>query len=117
VLTDPRRHQGRSAPPCVEQGKYIAAGCAGCHGANYAGGEVHGAPPGTPLSPNLTAAGRLSQWTQAQFVRAIRTGLRPDGTTMSDLMPWKTFSKLSDDERQGLYGYLRTLPSTQSPKS
>lgn len=99
----------------IEQGQYIAAGCVGCHGANYAGAEVHGAPPGTPLSPNLTPTGRLSTWTQAQFVVAIRTGVRPDGTTMSDLMPWKAFAKLSDDELNGLYAYLRTLPAAPSP--
>jgi len=100
----------------IEQGQYTAAGCVGCHGANYAGGEVPGAPSGTPLSPNLTPAGRLSQWTQADFVRALRTGVRPDGTTMTELMPWKAFSKLSDDELQGLYAYLRALPPTPSPK-
>lgn len=99
----------------VEQGRYIAAGCVGCHGENYAGAEVHGAPPGTPLSPNLTPAGRVSQWTPAEFVRAIRTGVRPDGTTMNELMPWKAFALRSDEELQGVYAYLRTLPSVPSP--
>jgi len=86
----------------VEQGRYLAAGCTGCHGANYAGAEVHGAPPGTPLSPNLTPAGRLSTWTEAEFIRAIRTGVRPDGTTMKEL--------------KSVYAYLRTLPSAPSPE-
>ena len=100
----------------VEQGRYIVAGCTGCHGANLAGAEVHGAPPGTPLSPNLTPAGRLARWTQAEFILALRTGARPDGTTMNDLMPWKYSSHLSDDELQAVFAYLRTVPSAPSPR-
>ncbi len=99
----------------IAQGRYIAAGCVGCHGENYAGAEVHGAPPGTPLSPNLTPAGRVSTWTEAEFVSAIRTGVRPDGTTMNELMPWKAFSQRSDEELKSVYAYLRTLPSAPSP--
>jgi len=101
----------------IEQGQYLAAGCVGCHGANYAGAEVHGAPPGTPLSPNLTPAGRLAKWSEGEFLRAMRTGVRPDGTTINDLMPWKAFSLRSDEELRALYAYLRTLPAVPSPRS
>jgi len=101
----------------IEQGQYLAAGCVGCHGANYAGAEVHGAPPGTPLSPNLTPAGRLAKWSEAEFLHAMRTGVRPDGTTINDLMPWKAFSLRSDEELRALYAYLRTLPAVPSPRS
>ncbi len=99
----------------VEQGRYIAAGCVGCHGENYAGAEVHGAPPGTPVSPNLTPTGRLSRWTEVEFIRAIRTGVRPDGTTMNELMPWKAFALRSDEELRAVYAFLRTLPPAPSP--
>jgi len=99
----------------VEQSRYIVASCIGCHGANLAGAKLHGAPPGTPLSPNLNPAGRLARWTQAEFIVALRTGARRDGSTMNDMMPWKAFSHLSDDELQAVFAYLRTVPSAPSP--
>jgi len=67
------------------------------------------------LSPNLTPAGRLARWTQAEFIVALRTGARPDGTTMNDLMPWKAISHRSDDELRAVFANLRTVPLAPSP--
>jgi mono/diheme cytochrome c family protein len=99
----------------VEQGRYLAAGCTGCHGPDLAGGEVPGAPAGTPPSPNITTGGAIGRWSQADFVKAIRSGVRPDGSTLQNTMPWRAFSRLTDEELQGLYLYLRTVtPSAPS---
>ena len=70
---------------------------------------------GLPSSPNLTPVGRLARWTQSEFNVALRTSARPDGTTMNDMMPWKFFSHLSDEELRAVFAYLRTVPSAPSP--
>ena len=94
----------------VETGRYLASGCIGCHANDYGGGPVPGQPQGAKHSPDITPSGNIGRWTQAEFVTALRDGRRPDGTMIDSLMPWKAFGKLSDDELQGLYLYLRTLP-------
>lgn len=94
----------------VEHGRYIAAGCVGCHGRNYGGGSVPGAPSGSKRASNLTPSGNLGAWTQAEFIKIFRDGTRPDGSKIDPLMPWQVLGKLSDEELQGVYLYLRTLP-------
>jgi hypothetical protein len=65
--------------------------------------------PNTELAPNLTPTG-LSQYTEADFVRALRTGVRPSGVPIDTTMPWRTLAVLSDSEIGALYAYLRTVP-------
>jgi mono/diheme cytochrome c family protein len=96
----------------VEYGRYIAAGCVGCHGANFSGGKIDIGPPDWPPAANLTphAAGRLAKWGEADFLAALRTGHRPDGTEISPVMP-RTFGQMNDTELKALWAYLRTLPA------
>ena len=70
---------------------------------------------GLPSSPNLTPVGRLARWTQSEFNVALRTSARPDGTTMNDMMPWKSLSHLSDEALQAVLASLRTVPAAPSP--
>src|SRR5688572_669607 len=83
--------------PTAEYGHYLAgvSGCTGCHRPDLSGGVAAG-PPGTPPSANLTPAA-LGSWTEADFVRLMRTGVRPDGRQISDFMPWRFLALLSDD--------------------
>lgn len=39
---------------------------------------------------NLTPGGQLQFWSEAEFIHAMRTGERPNGTTLSSDMPWRT---------------------------
>lgn len=94
----------------VEQGRYIAAGCVGCHGNDYGGGPVPGAAKGAKLAANITPSGNAAKWSQAEFITAFRTGVRPDGTQIDLTMPWQAMGKMSDEELQALYLYLKTLP-------
>ncbi len=94
----------------VEHGRYIAAGCVGCHAKDFGGGAVPGAPSGSKPSSNLTPSGNVGKWTQAEFIRTFRDGTRPDGTKLDPLMPWQILGKLSDEELRGVYLYLRSLP-------
>ena len=95
----------------VEQGRYLTAGCTGCHKVDYAGGATPGGPPGSPPAANITPGGRIGTWTEAQFITALRSGTRPDGTKIDPAMPWRAFSALTDEELQSMYRYLRTVPA------
>ena len=73
----------------AKRGEYLAkaGGCLGCHTATgkgavpYAGGRALETPYGTFYGPNITPhpqAG-IGRWSEADFIRAVREGRRPDG--------------------------------------
>lgn len=95
----------------VAYGRYLAAGCTGCHGANLSGGKIEIGPPDWPPAANLTphASGRLAAWTEADFLAALRTARRPDGTAINPVMP-RAFGQMNDTELRALWAYVRTLP-------
>jgi cytochrome c553 len=96
----------------VEYGRYLVetAGCAGCHGYGLSGGRVAG-PPDLPPASNLTPAGQISTWTESEFIRSMREGVRPDGTVMDDFMPWRILGRMTDDEMRAIWLYLGTVPA------
>jgi mono/diheme cytochrome c family protein len=110
----PRARSAPAVAATAEYGQYLAQGCTGCHGHDFAGQHVPGTPPEFPDAQNLTPA-NLGAWSNEDFRRALRTGKRPDGSVLKDFMPWRTFAKLSDTEIDALYVYLRTVPSVQTP--
>jgi mono/diheme cytochrome c family protein len=95
-----------------EYGKYLAAGCTGCHGANFSGGKIAGAPPDWPSAANLTshASSRVSQWNEEQFIATVRTRKRPDGSELNPIMP-AAFASMTDVEVKALWSYIKTLPA------
>jgi mono/diheme cytochrome c family protein len=99
----------------AEYGKYLATigGCNGCHGPDLVGGIAAG-PPGSPLSANLTPAG-IGDWTEADFFRALREGKRPDGTAISETMPWRFAGRMTDDELRAIWLYLQSVPAKETP--
>jgi len=110
--------RARSAPAIAataEYGKYLAQGCTGCHGRDFAGQHVPGTPPEFPDAQNRTPAAN-GHWQEADFFRAIREGKRPDGSAINPFMPWQTFAKMSDVELSALWAYLHTLPPVESKK-
>lgn len=99
--------------PTAEYGKYLvdAGVCRQCHGDNL-GGQTGGPGP----TPNLTRSGELGKWTQADFVKVIRTGVRPDGRTLSTFMPWEHMKGLTDVELEAMWAYLQTVPAVAATK-
>jgi mono/diheme cytochrome c family protein len=83
-------------------GKYMVdtIGCYTCHGAELAGGN--NPEPGAPPGPNLTPAGALGSWSEADFINVMRT-------RSSDYMPYESFAKLTDDELKAIWAYLGSL--------
>lgn len=95
-------------PEAIAEGVHLTtiAACAACHGDGLRG-HMQTVAGTAVFAPNLTIeTGRLSD---AQVDRAIRRGLRPDGT--SELaMPAQVYAGFSDDEIGAIIGYLRSLP-------
>ena len=98
----------------VTYGAYLAdiSGCRGCHGPDLTGG-ASGGPPGAPPPPNLTPA-RLGSWSRDDFTRALREGRRPDGSEISEFMPWKIYAGMTDREVTALWAYLRSVPAKEA---
>jgi len=99
--------------PTAEYGAYLAevGGCRACHNPDLSGGKV--IAPGTPPSANLTPAG-IGSWTEADFVRALREGKRPDGSAINEIMPWRFAGRMTDDELHALWLYLQTVPAKET---
>lgn len=103
------------APPAVRRGRteaygrYLveAGGCAGCHGTSLRGGPIPGAPPSIPPATDLTPSGPLGRWTEADFVRTMRTGVDPTGHHVAAFMPWRSLTVLDDDELGAIWLRLR----------
>ena len=99
-----------------EYGEYLATvgGCKACHGADLAGGIEEA--PGAPLSTNLTPAA-IGSWTEADFFKALRSGVRPNGTAIDPFMPWASTARMTDDEIRALWTYLQTVPARETPQA
>lgn len=106
-----------TAAVTVEYGRYIAAGCVGCHGPNYSGGRIEIGPPDWPPAANLTphASGHLAQWSEADFLKTLRTMKRPDGTDLNPVMP-KAFGQMNDVELKALFLFLKSVPPVETGK-
>lgn len=96
--------------PTAEYGAYLVVpgGCTTCHGPGLKGG-IHEGPPDVPNSADLTPAGPMAQWSEADFRNALRTGVRPDGTTINPFMPWRLTRLMTDEEITAVWLYLRSL--------
>ena len=116
----------------VARGEYLVKimDCTGCHTPGaligkpdfsrfLAGADVGFRVPtvGVIYAPNLTPdpeAG-LGRWTDAQIIRAVKHGERPDGRRLVPVMPWPSYSALTDADAAALVAYLRTLPPSRTP--
>jgi mono/diheme cytochrome c family protein len=111
------------AAPVDQQarGAYLArfGHCAGCHtargGAEWAGGRPIATPFGTVFSANLSPdpATGLGRWSQAAFVRALRTGRSADGRLLVPACPYPNFALVTETDAGDLYAYLRSQPPVQ----
>jgi cytochrome c553 len=102
----PRTRMAPEPDDGVAYGAYVARTCVGCHGPEFRGGKVLGTPPDFPPASDLTA---MPGWREADFVRLMREGKRPDDSDVHPLMPWGAFSRMSDDELAALFRYFRSL--------
>lgn len=87
--------------------------CADCHGGDSFEGKKFFSDPklGTIYTPNLTAGvgGVGSKYSDHDWVRAIRHGIKPDGTPII-IMPSKDFHNMSEEHLGQLIAYIKTVP-------
>jgi cytochrome c2 len=125
IVTPPREDR-------VAYGKYLtfALDCWTCHSADFksmnvmepektpgymGGGNTLTDAEKKPIhSANLTPDDEtgIGRWSEAEFVRAVTKGLRPDGRVLHYPMLPKT--ELEDDEVAAIYAYLRTVPKIRN---
>jgi mono/diheme cytochrome c family protein len=105
----------------LDRGAYIftAADCAGCHtnikanGPLLAGGRPLKTPFGTFYSPNITPDPEhgIGRWTDADFIRALREGVAPDGSHLYPVFPYTSFTRMTDQDMLDLKAYIFSLPT------
>jgi mono/diheme cytochrome c family protein len=116
-----------SAETPLERGRYLVetiAACGNCHtpkgpngplpGMNLAGNQViEDNPDFRAVAPNITPdrATGIGGWTDAQLARAIREGIRPDGSVIGPPMPFEFYRGLADDDLAAIVAYLRSVPA------
>jgi len=109
----------------AKRGLYLAkaGGCLACHteekkdSVSFAGGRALKTPFGTFYGPNITPhpeAG-IGRWTEADFVRAMRQGVRPDGAHYFPAFPYTSFTRIVDNDLRDLWAFLRSLPPSARP--
>jgi mono/diheme cytochrome c family protein len=98
----------------VERGRHIfnaISSCVVCHGADGGGGPLINEPTMAVLNaPNLTRGpgGVGAAYTDADYDRAIRRGIRADGTRLL-IMPSWGYAAFSNDDAASVIAYLRSL--------
>jgi mono/diheme cytochrome c family protein len=103
----------------LERGHYLAraADCFSCHsdpgGKPFAGGSPLATPFGTIYGPNITPDRKtgIGDWTRADFVRAVREGVRKDGAPLYPAMPYVNYTKITDADMDALWAYVRSVPA------
>jgi mono/diheme cytochrome c family protein len=112
-----------TAEDVVSRGAYLVrvGGCVSCHtargGVAFAGGRALATPFGTFYSPNITPDPEtgIGRWTSADFLRALREGVRPDGANYFPVFPYPSFTGISDEDALAIKDYLFSLAPVQQP--
>jgi mono/diheme cytochrome c family protein len=105
----------------ITRGAYLArvGNCAACHtdrgGAPYAGGKGIATPFGTVYATNLTPDKEtgIGQWSAAEFWRAMHNGRSRDGRLLYPAFPYPDFARVTREDSDALYAYLRSVPPVQ----
>jgi len=109
-----------AATDVVARGAYLtkAADCVACHtvqgsGKPFAGGVAFRLPFGTIYSSNITADpdSGIGSWSDDEFVRAVREGVRKDGQHLYPAFPYPAYTRLSRGDVLAIKAYLLTLPA------
>lgn len=74
--------------------------------------------PGSFYSKNITPSG-IGDWTDAEVLRAISSGVSKDGSALFPVMPHPNFGKMTKEDLESIIVYLRTLKPIKNvvPKS
>ena len=103
----------------VKRGEYLvkAGDCIACHtpeGAKpFSGGLPLKTPFGTYYSPNLTPDKNtgIGNWSEADFIRAVKHGISPDGSYYFPVFPYIYYNKVSDADVKDMWAYFQSIPA------
>jgi mono/diheme cytochrome c family protein len=114
----------------LARGGYLVEGilaCGNCHtpkssGAvpisemKFAGAFVIEEPGIVAYASNITMDEEtgIGHWTDAEITRAVRDGLRPDGTLIGPPMPSPFYRDISDNDMRAIVAYLRTIDAVSN---
>ena len=114
----------------LERGTYLMsalAACGNCHTQQTPEGPLEGMElaggmtmvfPGefTVHVPNITphAETGVGRWSDEELIRAIREGIRPDGSIIGPPMPIQIYRGISDADARALVAYLRSVPAIEN---
>ena len=119
----------------LERGTYLMGSivaCGNCHvqrgekgqplmEKGLSGGMVFDEEPFKAYAPNITpdVETGIGGWTDAQLAKAIREGIRPDGTVIGPPMPIMFYRGMADADLKAIIAYLRAQPAVKNkvPKS
>ena len=109
----------------VDRGSYLAraSGCIACHtnfesgGAPLAGGAPLKTDFGTFYPPNLTtdAEHGMGNWTVADFAKAVRQGISPDGDPYYPTFTYPFYTNFTDQDIADLWSAFQTVPAVNVP--
>lgn len=126
---------GPSRNELLARGDYLVNGvvaCGNCHtprnpdatavaDMRLAGSFVIEEPEFRAYAPNITQDEEtgIGAWSDAEIIRAIREGVRPDGTIIGPPMPIPSYRAMSDSDVEAIVAYLRTVAPKRNlvPKS
>jgi mono/diheme cytochrome c family protein len=110
----------------VRRGAYLArAGdCVACHtaqgGQPFAGGLGLNTPFGVIVTSNITPDKQygIGDWTDEQFLRAVKEGVAPHGKLLYPAMPYNLYARVTDKDLLDIFAYLKTVPAVpEAPRS
>lgn len=111
--------------PGIERGAYLVRNVMACYECHVpldpatgnplvaeapSGGQPYEGPWGIAYGANITPDEEtgIGAWSDTEIVRAIRSGIRPDGRVLV-VMPWPEYGVLTDDDARSIAMYLRSL--------
>ena len=107
----------------IKNGEYLVtlSDCVACHtdskhhGKRFAGGLGIETPFGTIYAPNITPDKKtgIGNWTDQQFVKAMREGISPNGQYYFPVFPYLHFNKMSEQSILDMRAYLQKIPPIQ----
>jgi mono/diheme cytochrome c family protein len=114
---------GAEEQAVIAKGEYLArAGdCIACHtmpgGVLFAGGRAMATPFGTLYTSNITPdpTTGIGTWNAEQFYGTMHTGRFPDGGLLYPAMPFASYTKVTREDSDAIFAYLRSVPAVHQP--
>jgi mono/diheme cytochrome c family protein len=72
-------------------------------------------PFGIFYTPNITAdeSAGIGSWSEADFLRALREGVAPDGSHFYPAFPYTSYTRMTAEDARAAYAYLRSQPTSE----